>query len=417
MADIQGLDDRLDEGNRGLQVSSKVRSSHLDAIRHQLEASATTGPGSPPAPVRPAWRSRPVLAGLLVLIGSVGLAAAITVPDDGLGGAGGLLGETVPFVGGPDPLSPEQAAAAAEEGSAAPVPERPADEESTAPMGRAGPDPVPGPSSGSASGDSDGDPGRASTTGPTTSTDQGSITTASAGQATPVSSTTSSTTVATTSASQPVSTTRPPTTASTSNPASTNPATTTSLPPTTTTTATTVGLPALHLMNRGTGDTSSAATLPLAAGSPASGSLPNYDTDRDDAPGLLLAKDGAGLSTSDRTKRQDWSHTLDQAATLDGTVTLTVWIAAKDKKNDETIGVRAALELCSPICRQIGVGQWSGAGRSVYRAVEVDLGDLDLVAPAGSSLRLRIVVPDSLATTDLWLAYGTGHYSSRLSID
>lgn len=171
-----------------------------------------------------------------------------------------------------------------------------------------------------------------------------------------------------------------------------------------------------YLTNPGSGNTSSLAVLPLSTGSAPGGSLANFDTDRDGARGLLIQKDGAGLGTGDRTKYQEWRWTAPATTTFEGRASLTIWVAAKDFATDERIGLRVALEVCSPGCTRIGSADWSGLGSTGFSPVTVDLGSVRRTVAAGSGLRLRVVVPDSLATTDLWLAYDAATNPSRLRI-
>lgn len=216
---------------------------------------------------------------------------------------------------------------------------------------------------------------------------------------------------------QTASTATPPTSAQTTTtaPVTTIAPTTTTQRTTTTTTAPQPTTWAFYLQNPGSGNTSSSANLPLSAGSAPSGSLANYDTDRDGDPGLMIQKDGAGLSGSDRSKTQLWSWTA-SSTTFSGEGSMTIWLAAKDFKTDERIGLLASLELCNPGCSRLGTGQWSGSGSSGFRNATISFGSINTTVPAGSTLRLTVVVPDSLATTDVWFAYDAGSYPSRLTI-
>lgn len=131
----------------------------------------------------------------------------------------------------------------------------------------------------------------------------------------------------------------------------------------------------------------------------------------------MIQKDGAGLSTGDSTKYQDWSYTFSQPTRLDGPVSLTIWLAAKDFKTDETIGLEAALELCSPSCTRLATDSWSGSGQSSFRSTTLDFGSIDITASPGSRLKIRVVVPDNRATTDIWFAYDTTSYPSALRVN
>ncbi len=131
----------------------------------------------------------------------------------------------------------------------------------------------------------------------------------------------------------------------------------------------------------------------------------------------MIQKDGGGLSISDRTKSQVWSWTSDRAGRLEGTASLQIWIAAKDFKTDERIGLLASLEVCDPGCTRVGTGQWSGGGSSGFRSVSVNFGSIDRTVSAGATLRLKVVVPDGLATTDVWFAYDAAAHPSRITFD
>lgn len=371
MAEDPRLGDRLVAGNRGLQVSSDARSGHLDAIRASLEPGDT-----PTSSLQRGRRPTSVAIGTFALLVVVGLGTAIAMVGRGHGDSGdatvqagvSTTGSVSPTISqmptedavGAEPTSSEQRSNHVETSIASP--------DST----RAGAAP---------------------------GTDASSSTTA----------TTISTSIEPRASTKTVAnpTTIPPTTAASA-------ATSTS---TSTSTTTMAGLSSvLYLLDRGGGDTTSSATLPLSISPPVRGSLPNFDTDRDGAAGLLVQKDGAGLSTGDLTKRQDWMFVFSDPTTLRGPTKLTLWLAAKDYKN-ETIGIRVALDLCSPTCERLGVGEWSGSGRSTYQSATVALGHLDVLAAPGSTLRLRVVAPDALGTTDLWLAYDTTSYPSRLQTD
>ncbi len=148
-------------------------------------------------------------------------------------------------------------------------------------------------------------------------------------------------------------TTIPPTTVPTTTPTtrrSTTAPPATTVPTTNPTTMQTTQPPApisltAYLRNPGGGNTSSSRSLTMSDGAGPTGSLANYDTNRDGDPGLMIQKDGAGVSTSDSTKYQEWRWTATQDAVLAGSVDLRIWLAAKDFKTDETIGLQAALDV------------------------------------------------------------------------
>ncbi len=173
-----------------------------------------------------------------------------------------------------------------------------------------------------------------------------------------------------------------------------------------------------YLQNPGNGSTSSSSELPLARDAVPSGSLRNFDTNRDEDKGLLVKKDGGGLSVTDSTKTQVWAWTSAAAGRFNGDVTLAVWLAAQDFEDDERIGVLASIELCNPGCTRLGTAQWSAsAAEDTFRSAQLSFGAIDVPVPAGAKLRLKVVVPDELASTDVIFAYDASSYPSRLSID
>ncbi|MEM9650871.1 MAG: hypothetical protein AAGA65_02165 [Actinomycetota bacterium] len=171
-----------------------------------------------------------------------------------------------------------------------------------------------------------------------------------------------------------------------------------------------------YLTNPGSGRTSSAPVLPLVVGQSPGGSLANYDVDRDDALGLLIAKDGAGLGTGDRTKYQEWRWVVDKPTTIAGTTQLTIWLAAKDFASAERIGFLAAVDVCSSSCTRLGTGQWSAPSSGGFSRATVGFGTAGYELQPGDELRLRVAVHDSLATTDIWFAYDAAAYPSNLRI-
>lgn len=166
------------------------------------------------------------------------------------------------------------------------------------------------------------------------------------------------------------------------------------------------------------GDTTSSEFLPLVLGSAGGGSLGDYDTDRDDRPGLFVKKSD-GLSETDLKKRQTWTITLDADVVLDGQATLTVWIADKDfHDHDHELGIEARLTICSPTCSTVRTGSWSedAPGGDTFRPVTIAFGGLDLALVAGDEVRLEVAVPKDLSERDLNLAYDATVYPAALTI-
>ena len=150
---------------------------------------------------------------------------------------------------------------------------------------------------------------------------------------------------------------------------------------------------------------------------PPGGTLANYDTNRDDGPGLMIQKDGGGLSVSDSTKSQRWRWTASDVVEVDGVARLTIWLAAKDFKTDERIGLLSSLEICNPGCTMVGTANWSGSGSSGFRQATLSFGSVSDRLQPGATIRLTVVVPDGQATTDVWFAYDSAAHPARITID
>ena len=158
---------------------------------------------------------------------------------------------------------------------------------------------------------------------------------------------------------------------------------------------------------------------PLAQNMPASGSLPNYDPGRDDAPGLLIQK-GGGQQETDPTKFQMWLAAEGELV-LDGPATLTLWSAMKDFNTEKKGQVKAYLLDCNPSgsdCSVItdatrSVNPWSRESGWVARTI--DFGTVGYTVAVGRSLAVKLVVTDQ-AHDDMWFAYDTASYASALNV-
>ncbi|MGF1617345.1 MAG: hypothetical protein ACFCU2_05990 [Acidimicrobiia bacterium] len=162
-------------------------------------------------------------------------------------------------------------------------------------------------------------------------------------------------------------------------------------------------------------------TASLSAGPPTAGSLPNYDPDRDDEPGLLLEKGNNGWQERDPVKHQQWVAPAG-AMSIGGGVSLEFWSAIKDMEDDEKGVVRAYLLECDPsgtACALVGQGSiqkdpWSSSGTWVKRVI--DFGQVDHDIPGGRSLAVKITVGNN-SDDDMWFAYDTTSFPSALVIN
>ena len=149
--------------------------------------------------------------------------------------------------------------------------------------------------------------------------------------------------------------------------------------------------------------------------------LYNYDVDRDDDSGLLIAKGGSGADESDPTKYQAWrTLAFDGAVVIEGDAKVHLWSGMKDFGVGLAGVVTVYLRDCDGWdCVELGSDtltdeNWQG-GSNFWRlkTFSVPVGTYTL-AP-GRSLELVVVV-DASSDDDMWFAYDINPYKSRLSV-
>jgi hypothetical protein len=175
----------------------------------------------------------------------------------------------------------------------------------------------------------------------------------------------------------------------------------------------------LYLGTSGSGNTSSTPVLPFTSDPPTAGSLPNYDTDRDDDPGLFIGNDDDGAGVDEA---QIWSEDQPQGLVLAGTARLTFWSAMEDFQTSRRGVVTATLMNCSTggVCTTVATAtldlpDWSG-GSAGWVERTLDFGPVSHTIANGRRLRLRLDV-GSNADDDMWFAYGTAAYPSILVVE
>lgn len=214
------------------------------------------------------------------------------------------------------------------------------------------------------------------------------------------------------------STTSVPITTTTANRVTT---TTTTVPTTTPLATATVPQVPMALYLGSGGHTSSQPVLPAElAVSP--GTLPNYDTDRDGDPGLMIKK-GKGLDETDPTKRQRWAAPI--LSPLAGQIAIDpvvhVWVATKDFDTGKIGSVEVGVYDCDAShgdCQLLSYGyewfdQWDFDDD--FGEVVVTMSPIDHAFAPGRSGVLVIATADD-SDDDLWFAYGTSDYPSRIEI-
>lgn len=150
----------------------------------------------------------------------------------------------------------------------------------------------------------------------------------------------------------------------------------------------------------------------LSPNAPNGGSLPNYDPERDEGPGLLIRRGGSGPDEKDPTKFQLWNLRLTgQALTVDS---LTLWASSAGKSTPGQSNFIAYLMLCRPDCVVIDQQAAGVSGSAGWQKVVVPIhGDVNAYQ-AGDRLVVKLIVSPGSAD-DLWLAYGTQTYPAHLS--
>ncbi len=158
----------------------------------------------------------------------------------------------------------------------------------------------------------------------------------------------------------------------------------------------------------------------LSATPPTSGSLPNYDSNRDGEPGLVLQPSNKGWSENNQKMYQMWiapSGGMD----IDADVSLTLWSAVKGFANEGRGRVEAYLLDCSTgggncsLLAQdaIEAEPWSqGAG---WSSRTFGFGHVSRTLASNRSLAVKIVVGEA-AADDMWLAYDTASFDAGLSL-
>ena len=169
------------------------------------------------------------------------------------------------------------------------------------------------------------------------------------------------------------------------------------------------------------GDTASHATLPVDLTAPTASVLHNYDIDRDTFPGLLIKKGGSGAGETDPTKYQAWrSAVVATDLTIQGNVVVELWSAMKEfaqgKQGRATVYLRhfdgsSSTEIAQATRTD---GDWQG-GSSGWVLKSFVLGVGPYTVAAGHSLELTVIVEPSSAD-DMWFAYDTAAYPSRVQI-
>lgn len=179
------------------------------------------------------------------------------------------------------------------------------------------------------------------------------------------------------------------------------------------------------------GDTAASSGLPLTSeAGPANTTLPNFDTDRDSAPGLWLGRSGAGLAQqlaeTDPTKFQLWSLDVVEDLPLLGDGVVSLHAAMESMTAGVDGRVRVFLLDCPPTtvdgtdCAEIGNATvtrrpWSDTP-DVWVAADAALGVIDYTLVTGRALVIKLVVAGGSSGADMWFAFDSVDLLSALTI-
>jgi hypothetical protein len=144
--------------------------------------------------------------------------------------------------------------------------------------------------------------------------------------------------------------------------------------------------------------------------------LPNFDTDRDSAPGVLIAKDSAGINGSDPTKVLKFEGRFTSTLQIDGNVHVDVYAAPKDFSGADLV-VEVGVYRCGSLggCSLIGSDTREYKDADEWKKKKFHIHDVQATIDPGEWLEVRVAVLDS-SEDDAWFAFGTESYDSRLDL-
>lgn len=166
-------------------------------------------------------------------------------------------------------------------------------------------------------------------------------------------------------------------------------------------------------------NTASQTNLPFDTLLPTATVLRNYDTDRDTGPGLAIDK-GNGLSETDPRKYQRWRHVTASAMTINGNATLHLWTATQDFATGQEGAIVVGLYDCNSAgasCSLITSTTFNDSTwPSAWEEKQIALGAVSHTITSGRSLVIHVATVNP-SDNDLWFAYDTTTYNTRLRIN
>ena len=169
-------------------------------------------------------------------------------------------------------------------------------------------------------------------------------------------------------------------------------------------------------------DTDGIPTAQLTNVAPTTTTLPNYDPSRDAFAGMFLHKGGNSANESDPEKVQKWI-TSAGSITINGTVTLTLYSAMKDFDTSTKGQIQVILVDCSSSGTSPTTissvmftrNPWDTASTGTWIQDTISFGSVSHTIAATSRLGVFILVHNG-SGDDMWFAYGTATYPSRLTL-
>jgi len=188
----------------------------------------------------------------------------------------------------------------------------------------------------------------------------------------------------------------------------------------------------LFLRSAGVGDQVSTPVLPFSMGEgPTNSVLPNFDTNRDTGPGLLLRQieqgPGQQIAETDPANYQLWMYPATEDLVLSGTATMDIWAGMASLQADAAGRLRTYVLDCPSTsidgtdCVEIAPRRfvdrdpWSPADDQWERAVW-DYGPIDYTIAAGRSFAVKLTIAGVHTDDDMRFAYDASGFESSFVV-
>jgi predicted ribosomally synthesized peptide with SipW-like signal peptide len=171
------------------------------------------------------------------------------------------------------------------------------------------------------------------------------------------------------------------------------------------------------------GNTNMQANLVMNTTAPTATTLFNYDADQDTAAGRLLLRGGGGAGETDLSQYQNWRGPTAGlfGQSINGTVTVEFWSAMRNFTSGTAGEVRVFLRdfdtaglLSTEIANTtIAAADWQGGSTGWVKKTATF--NVTAVLLVGHKLEVKLIVGAG-AADDMWLAYDTTVYRSRVRL-